>query len=170
MPTILTNPLVHPLRYRMLLFDADDTLRRCTVPGQPCPNRPDEWALLPNVVETLATYAGRYGARYAALVSNQGGVALGYLSWWTAHGLLEACAKAALPASLSHCVYLCPHLSSADCPCRKPSPLLLLKAIEVRQCSLAESLFVGDQESDREAAARAGVDFCWAADFFGWED
>ena len=33
----------------------------------------------------------------------------------------------------------------------------------------AQALFIGDQDSDRQAAATAGIDFCWAKDFFGWE-
>jgi phosphoglycolate phosphatase-like HAD superfamily hydrolase len=31
----------------------------------------------------------------------------------------------------------------------------------------AETLFVGDAEVDREAAARAGTSFMWASDLFG---
>jgi phosphoglycolate phosphatase-like HAD superfamily hydrolase len=30
----------------------------------------------------------------------------------------------------------------------------------------AETIFVGDQEADREAAMAAGCDFLWAEDFF----
>jgi hypothetical protein len=33
-----------------------------------------------------------------------------------------------------------------------------------------QALFVGGLDLDREAAARAGVRFSWAAAFFGWEE
>lgn len=31
---------------KLIIFDADGTLRRCTVPGQPCPNKDGEWELM----------------------------------------------------------------------------------------------------------------------------
>jgi FMN phosphatase YigB (HAD superfamily) len=34
----------------------------------------------------------------------------------------------------------------------------------------SDVLYVGDMASDREAAERAGIDFCFAGDFFGWGD
>ena len=73
----------HPFPYQLFIFDADGTLRRCTVPGQPCPNQPGEWELLPNVVETLHHYDWR--VRDYAIVSNQGGIGLGYRPR-TSHG------------------------------------------------------------------------------------
>jgi len=30
---------------KLVIFDADGTLRRCTVPGQPCPNTPNDLTL-----------------------------------------------------------------------------------------------------------------------------
>ena len=33
---------------RLVVFDADGTLRRTTVPGQPCPRASDQWELLPD--------------------------------------------------------------------------------------------------------------------------
>ncbi|MEF8773467.1 MAG: HAD hydrolase-like protein [Halobacteriales archaeon] len=47
-------------------------------------------------------------------------------------------------------------------PARKPDPDQLLAAIEPLDAAPERSLFVGDSESDREAAERAGVPFRWA--------
>jgi histidinol phosphatase-like enzyme len=44
------------MKYRLIIFDADGTLRYCTVDGQPCPNRPDEWRLYPDVTSKLAEF------------------------------------------------------------------------------------------------------------------
>jgi histidinol phosphatase-like enzyme len=50
---------------RLYVFDADGTLRRTTVPGLPCPNRPGEWELIPGVRERLARIGwGQGGARF----------------------------------------------------------------------------------------------------------
>ena len=52
----------------------------------------------------------------------------------------------------------CPHAPEAGCSCRKPEPGLILAALERSGIAAVESLLVGDDERDLEAAARAGVD------------
>ncbi|WP_123539188.1 HAD family hydrolase [Halosimplex salinum] len=46
----------------------------------------------------------------------------------------------------------------------KPDPGPLLHAVELLGADPARSLFVGDSESDREAARAAGLDFQWVED------
>lgn len=179
------GPVDHPLTaYRLLIFDVDGTLRRCTVPGQPCPNAPGQWELLPRVRNTLACYD--WARCDWALVSNQGGVALGFLPYAVAWSLLLDTARAAfaLPEDtvttldLARHVFWCPHAPQAGCLCRKPSPLLLLQAAcpwggggsRAPRYTRREVLYVGDLARDREAAARAGVAFCFAETFFGWQE
>lgn len=161
--------------YKLLAFDADGTLRKCTVPGQPCPNRPGEWELLPGVREKLATID--WTATDFAIVSNQGGVGLGILDAAIAKRVLEDTALAALEGSnairlgvIEATILLCPHAPKAGCPCRKPQPGLLFQIMVQFDVSPADVLYVGDQDSDRIAAERAGVDFMWARDFFGWSE
>jgi D-glycero-D-manno-heptose 1,7-bisphosphate phosphatase len=163
--------IAHPLPgKRLLIFDADGTLRRCTVPGQPCPNTAEEWEVMPRVKETLALYPPTVRMH---IVSNQGGVGLGYLSFYAAQKLLEDLAQTLGIDGVNH-IFLCAHKPTKGCACRKPSPFLLLLAIARQnslvtvQCPLAEVLYVGDQDTDRECATRAGVDFLWAQEFFGW--
>jgi HAD superfamily hydrolase (TIGR01662 family) len=50
---------------------------------------------------------------------------------------------------------------------RKPSPSMLHEAMRDHGVRPAETIFVGDSDSDREAAEAAGVEFAWARDFFG---
>lgn len=151
---------------KLIIFDADGTLRRCTVPGQPCPNRPSEWEVLPGVREKLAVL----DRGHVAIVPNQGGVGLGLLSPSMAHSLLSDLASEVFSEGQMkfYRQYICPHAPKAGCRCRKPSPLMLYQAMEVANVTPAETLYVGDMESDREAAQRAGVDFLWAWEFFGW--
>lgn len=66
-------------------------------------------------------------------------------------------------------VFMCPHAPKAGCFCRKPHPYLLYKSMKTARAAPSETLYVGDMDSDREAAQRAGVDFLWAWEFFGWE-
>ena len=50
---------------------------------------------------------------------------------------------------------------------RKPKPTMLLELIKTANVTPSDVLFVGDQETDKQAAEAAGVDFAWAKDFFG---
>jgi histidinol-phosphate phosphatase family protein len=163
----------HPLPYKLLIFDVDGTLRRTTT-DFPCPNKPGEWEVLPNVKATLARYNSSTGI---ALATNQGGVALGYLSATMAAELCEVLLDDLLEDSEPYrSIYLCPHGLTDYCHCRKPSPWMLLLAVHdfnaLRQdlVGLPQVLYVGDQPSDQEAARRAGIDFHWAHDFFNWPE
>lgn len=149
---------------KLIIFDADGTLRRCTVPGQPCPNKDDEWELMPGVKEKIAAFPEE--VRFA-IVSNQGGVGLKILSEDSAWTMLLRLEHQTTPGR--GIVFMCPHAPKAGCFCRKPHPYLLYKSMKTARASPSETLYVGDMDSDREAAQRAGVDFLWAWEFFGWE-
>ena len=155
---------------KLYIFDADGTLRRSTVPGQPCPNRPGEWALLPGVKERLAQIDwGPPGKARFAVASNQGGVGLGYLPRAVAYRMLCETAREALGCvPPPGAVEMCPHAPRAGCVCRKPEPGMLLRLMRRFGARPEETLFVGDMERDEEAARRAGVSFAWAHDFFNW--
>lgn len=55
--------------------------------------------------------------------------------------------------------YFCPHHPdfTGPCRCRKPSPGLFLQAAIEWNISLMDSIMYGDKESDRLAAAAAGI-------------
>jgi D-glycero-D-manno-heptose 1,7-bisphosphate phosphatase len=151
---------------RLYIFDADGTLRRTTVEGLPCPNRPGEWELIPGVRERLAEID--WGRSRFGVASNQGGVGLGYLSLAAARGLLEEMVVEAFgvreppPGS----VELCPHAPHLGCPCRKPRPLMLQRLMRRFGAEPRETLFVGDMDKDEGAALAAGTRFTWAHEFF----
>ena len=152
---------------RLYIFDADGTLRRTTVEGLPCPNRPGEWELMPGVRERLAEIdwsRARFG-----VASNQGGVGLGYLSLAAARGLLEEMAAEAFGVTKAPpgSVELCPHAPHLGCPCRKPNPGMLMRLMRRFGAGPDETLFVGDMDKDEGAARAAGTRFMWAHEFFG---
>ncbi len=155
--------------YRLVVFDADDTLRKTVVPGKPCPHGPGEWVLRPGVREVLQEVSwGERPAPHLGLASNQDHVAYGLLSLDMARRLLRDLAAAAtgsVPADPA--LQLCPHPLEGTCECRKPQPGMLLSIMDYYGVEPAETLFVGDAEVDREEAARAGTAFMWASDLFG---
>jgi D-glycero-D-manno-heptose 1,7-bisphosphate phosphatase len=156
---------------RLYIFDADGTLRRTTVPGLPCPNRPGQWELIPGVRERLSLIDwGAGGARFG-VATNQGGVGLGYLTLSAARRLLDDMVVAAFgvrppPGS----VEVCPHAPHLGCACRKPGPEMLLRLMRRFQAAPEETLFVGDMDRDEGAARAAGTRFMWAHEFFGWPE
>jgi len=52
--------------------------------------------------------------------------------------------------------YYCPHRSDENCPCRKPKPALLLGAADDFNIDLSRSVFIGDSDTDEQAARAAG--------------
>jgi D-glycero-D-manno-heptose 1,7-bisphosphate phosphatase len=154
-----------PPQVRLVIFDADNTLRRVTVPGKVCPHGPREWEPLPGIREALAGLRWGEGGLRLAVASNQDHVFYGHLSAEMARRLLMDAAEAATghrpPAGA---VRFCAHAMDAGCACRKPEPGLLYEAMGHYGLGPAETLFVGDAEVDREAARRAGLPFLHVAD------
>jgi len=52
--------------------------------------------------------------------------------------------------------YYCPHRSTKNCICRKPKPALLYQAASDFKIDLARSIFIGDSDTDVQAARSAG--------------
>lgn len=162
----MPNDKQYDNQFKLYIFDADGTLRRSTVAGQPCPNDDGQWELMPNVRERLAAIdwsAARFG-----IATNQGGVGLGYLSYATARRLLvqmvvEAFGVERAPAGA---IEICPHAPHLKCACRKPHPTMLLRLMRRFRVNEDQTLYVGDMDRDAEAARHAGVRFMWADEFF----
>jgi D-glycero-D-manno-heptose 1,7-bisphosphate phosphatase len=155
------------LTYKLLICDADGTLRRCTVPGQPCPNRPNEWELIPEALAWMRQVD--WGNFRMGVASNQGGVAHGFLSEDDAYQMLKDMMIALtdrFPPINS--LLICPTNDKND-PDRKPNPGMLLKIMQRYDSAKCFTLMVGDMESDRLAAEAAGCDFIWAWDLFGFD-
>lgn len=166
--------------YKLAIFDIDGTLTEITPealarnPRLVTPNALGEQQPIAGVVEKLAKLK-RAGVQIA-LATNRGGVAWGYTTLEEAETLArEAATQCGIPDVP---VYVCPYHAKARGPravaayaqendCRKPAPGMLLQAMEVIGIDPAETIFVGDMETDKEAAERAGVGFAWAGEFFG---
>jgi D-glycero-D-manno-heptose 1,7-bisphosphate phosphatase len=61
-------------------------------------------------------------------------------------------------------VYVCPHRPDAGCACRKPGTLNFEKAMADLGVGPEEIIFIGDWDSDREAAKRVGCKFEMASE------
>jgi D-glycero-D-manno-heptose 1,7-bisphosphate phosphatase len=119
--------------------------------------------LLPGAADAVARL--RAAGRAVVVVTNQAGIARGYLP----RSLVDA-AHAELTRQLAEAgtrvdgIYLCPHHPTEGvgdlrvaCDCRKPRPGLLRAAAEDLGLDLARSAIVGDLPTDIAAGAAVGA-------------
>lgn len=137
-------------------------------------NGPEDVVVFPEAVTMMRRW--KAGGGRVVGVSNQGGVALGIVTY-------DAVAKAVIETQrqaegLFDRIMFCVHHPDAEhpemarCWCRKPSAGAVVEAAH----GLVErfkgefyppymGLFVGDRPEDEECARSAGLDFQWAADW-----
>ncbi len=117
----------------------------------------NEFEVLPTVPEALALASA--AGFLLIVVSNQGGVAKGLYGMDELARMEAKLAETVNPLGVSIAeTYYCPHHPDRGrCLCRKPSPLLLQKAIARFAIDPAASFMVGDTQRDIDAAAGAGV-------------
>lgn len=136
-------------------------------------NGPEDVRVFPDAVKQMRRWKEQ-GGRIVG-ISNQGGIALGYMS-------LATCTQA-MAETQRQCEGLfdklcwCMHHPSAkepemaQCWCRKPSPGMIVEAALDLSAKHDEiyppyyGLFVGDRPEDEQCAKLAGLPFLWAADW-----
>lgn len=167
------------LTARLAIFDIDGTLTeikpeiRERKPRLVTPNNLGEQQPIPGVIVGLEKL--REAGVQIALATNRGGVAFGYTTYQEAESLAQEAAElCGIPEAG---IYLCPYHAKARGPradlryareddCRKPNPGMLNQALADYSASPEQAFFVGDRESDLQAAEQAGIRFFWAEDFF----
>ena len=118
----------------------------------------DQFRLIDGALDALRTLKGK-GYRLV-VVTNQQGVGKGLLDVGVLdliHRNLRACC-ARHGAALDG-VFVCPHLASDGCDCRKPRPGLIHQAIRELDLDVdfARSWLIGDSYRDIQAGAAAGI-------------
>lgn len=93
------------------------------------------------------------------VATNQSGIGRGYFTLDTFRDLCELMSKKLKERGIViDRWYFCPHNPIVEkCDCRKPSPGMLLAAIDYYQP--IEVVFVGDKSSDEIAAKNANIEF-----------
>jgi D-glycero-D-manno-heptose 1,7-bisphosphate phosphatase len=170
----MSMPQVPEKAVPVLYLDLDGTVRqgRDDELGR-FVNGPEDVVVFPEAVEMMRRW--KAGGGRIVGVSNQGGVALGIVSYAkVAAAMRETYIQAGrLFDKIAFCVH---HPNAQDpemakCWCRKPSPGLIIEsAIEVAHQHNEfyppyMGLMVGDRPEDEECARLAGLDFQWAADW-----
>lgn len=126
-------------------------------------HKPDDFEFIDGIFELVAA-ANRVGY-LTIVITNQAGIGRGYYTE-ADFEKLTAWMKQQFLVKGAHIddVYYCPHHPESamgnylkDCDCRKPKPGMLLKAMNEHSIDMANSIFIGDKESDMIAGRAAGI-------------
>jgi D-glycero-D-manno-heptose 1,7-bisphosphate phosphatase len=118
----------------------------------------DEFELMDGILDVCRHYEAN--GYLIIIVTNQSGISRGYytendfkhLSDWMIEHFNS------LGVTITR-IYHCPHHETIDgaCDCRKPEPGMFLEAQKDFDIDMENSVMIGDNERDIEAAIRAGV-------------
>lgn len=117
----------------------------------------DEFTIHPPFIEFLKVVLQK--GYEAVIITNQGGIAKGRYG----HSLVEACHKVLWEVlekeglSIREAYYCPHHPEGGNCLCRKPSGLMIEKAIARFGYDKSQSLMIGDKQRDVDAALDAGI-------------
>ena len=144
-------------KVKTIFLDRDGVLNRMyVVDGTPHPPASAvELEVYPDVSEALRRL--KDAGYLLIVVTNQPDVARGTTTLASVHEI-NAALSAAFPIEE---FVICPHDDSANCPCRKPKPGMILDAAQRHGADLAQSFMVGDRWRDVDCGANAGVRTVW---------
>lgn len=140
---------------RAIFFDRDGTIN--SDEGHYYIYKREDFQFNPGVIDGIRRL--NKAGYLIIVITNQGGVAKGEYTIEdvdTLHAYM--CAELEKQGAHVDKIYYCPHHDSiSSCPCRKPSPYMIEKAIEEFDIDKSTSLLIGDGSRDIEAAQAAGI-------------
>lgn len=142
-------------RTRHLVLDRDGVLNE-EAPAGAYITRPEDWHWIPGSLEALVSLA-QAGVR-VSVATNQSGVGRGLMTRDDLDAVHDRMRREVLAAGgRIDAIFACTHAPEDACACRKPLPGLITEAVACSGVAAAETLAVGDDSRDLEAARRAGV-------------
>jgi D-glycero-D-manno-heptose 1,7-bisphosphate phosphatase len=92
------------------------------------------------------------------VITNQSAINRGFLTHQKLEEIHRFMKKQLLENSTQiDAIYYCPHKPEENCNCRKPKPGMLNEVIKKFDIDIKNSWFIGDSESDIEAAKEVGI-------------
>jgi D-glycero-D-manno-heptose 1,7-bisphosphate phosphatase len=140
---------------RHVILDRDGVLNE-EAPARGYITRPEDWRWVPGSLEAVASLT-HAGVR-VSVATNQSGVGRGLMTLRdldAVHARMTRDVEAA--GGRIDALFACPHAPGAGCDCRKPSPGLLQAAVAASSVPASQTLVVGDDGRDLEAARAAGI-------------
>jgi D-sedoheptulose 7-phosphate isomerase len=143
------------MRIRHLILDRDGVMNEEIPTGAAITNA-SQWRWLPGALEGLARLSE--AGVLLSVATNQAGVGRGTMSSEQLSAIHAFMLSDALLHGIKiHGVFVCCHAPPPDCACRKPKPDLILQALTSGDTTPSDTLLVGDDLRDLEAAWSAGI-------------
>ena len=153
----------------LYIFDKDGTLVH-NIDGERPANTLDEQKPFDDVLPKCQALIAQ--GHYLAVASNQGGVAFGFMSAAQAHIMVKGIADYIGATTYAVCVTHPNGRKKAakrESRFRKPQGGMIEYLMDAFGVLPAETVYIGDMDTDREAAEAAGVGFIDANTFFARE-
>jgi len=116
-----------------------------------------QFELIPGAIQAIKTL--RDWAPYMVVVTNQQGIGKGLMSSADVHAIHQRLHELLEMEGVTlDAVFVCPHLASEGCPCRKPQPGLVLEWLDAHpHVDKSLGIMAGDSLSDLELAANVAA-------------
>lgn len=141
---------------RAVFLDRDGVINEKAVPGDYI-RSVQQFRLMPNIADWIRLFNAL--GLLVIVVTNQRGVARGLM---TEEALSAIHKRMVDDLAIKHAriddIFCCTH-DEDSCECRKPKPGLVYSARDKWCIDLAQSLLLGDSESDRQLAVACGLSF-----------
>ncbi|AXI00181.1 HAD family hydrolase [Sporosarcina sp. PTS2304] len=154
---------------KAVFLDRDGVINEVLTERVKFVNKPDQLYLLPGVVEAIKELNAVFD--YIFVVTNQGGVGLGYMKesqLITIHDYMKTMLRQ--QGAIIDAVAYCPHKPKSGCACRKPNSKLIEDLAEDYHVDLSSSYMVGDTDTDTDTDIIAGKKAGTKTVFIGMED
>jgi D-glycero-D-manno-heptose 1,7-bisphosphate phosphatase len=146
------------VKRRCVFLDRDGVINVAAAPGDYIRT----WAgfrFIPGVIDWIRLFNAL--DLLVIVITNQRGVALELITEEALNNLHSRMTEELVAAGAQiDDIFCCIH-DENTCECRKPQPGLILEAAQKWNIDLSQSIFIGDSDTDREAALRAGVRFVY---------
>ena len=141
---------------KAVFLDRDGVINEVLTKRVKFVNKPEQMYLLEGVGEGIKMLNDANFLVF--VVTNQGGVGLGYMKEEMLKKVHEKMKKDIneYGGKIDDIIY-CPHKPHAGCACRKPEPEMLHTLANKHQVSLKESYMIGDRDVDIMAGKQAGA-------------
>lgn len=138
----------------IIFLDRDGTVIKD--PGDERVTSEEKIELFPDTIEALA-YLAQHDFS-VVLITNQAGISEGRITVEDFERINNKVIEMLKPSGVTILkTYMCPHGPDDKCDCRKPSPKMLLAALEEFNLEPQNIYMVGDRESDINAGINAGT-------------
>lgn len=148
---------------KAVFLDRDGVINEVKTQRVTFVNRPDQFYFLEGVLDAIKLLTESDFLIF--VVTNQGGVGLGYLSHEQLRSIHDHMVMEIEKAGgLIQEVSCCTHKPHEGCKCRKPEAGMLLDLAQKYGLDIAQSYMVGDRDVDIEAGRKAGCTTILLAD------